>query len=99
MEKGIGYLYIKCGNEERAQLLIRADTNLGNILLNIALVETLPIFKADKNKGVLLTCVPNPPVEPNKKINEDNKNTVTFLIRVKVADCDELYQNLLKYRK
>ncbi|KAH9418578.1 Nuclear pore complex protein Nup50, partial [Dermatophagoides pteronyssinus] len=120
VEKGLGFLYIKTpklnqddtkdsgGDGGKSQLLIRADTNMGTILLNIALIESLPITKADKGKGVLLTCIPNPPLDANKikknNNNDDNsddndKQTVTFLIRCKQSDCDELYDNLMKYKK
>lgn len=125
VEKGLGFLYIKTvknteddddgsSGGSKSQLLIRADTNMGTILLNIALIDSLPISKADKGKGVLITCVPNPPLleminNKKKKKNNDNndsvddadvdKQTVTFLIRVKQTDCDELYDNLMKYKK
>ena len=125
VEKGLGFLYIKTPKNteddddgssggSKSQLLIRADTNMGTILLNIALIDSLPISKADKGKGVLITCVPNPPLleminNKKKKKNNDNndsvddadvdKQTVTFLIRVKQTDCDELYDNLMKYKK
>lgn len=106
VEKGIGFLYIKCkdGDDNSIpQLLIRADTRTGNILLNIALCKTLPIQKAEK-KGILLTCIPNPPIETKKKKkdekdDDDDKKSVTYLVRVKATDCDELYQNIMKYRK
>ena len=37
VEKGVGMLYLKPCSDEKFQCLIRADTNLGNILLNIKL--------------------------------------------------------------
>lgn len=84
----------------KPQLLIRAGTATGNILLNIALVESLPIAKAEKGKGVMLTCIPNPEIEPKKKEDEQNgdKKTVTFLIRVRPSDCEELYDTMMKYK-
>lgn len=108
IDKGIGFLYIKQQEaSSRAQLLIRSDTTTGNILLNIALVESLPVSKAEKGKGVMLTCIPNPPVEPppkkkdgdaNGNEDESNKKTVTFLIRVKATDSEELYETIVKYK-
>lgn len=94
VEKGVGFLYIKTSNS-RPQLLIRADTTTGNILLNISLVDSLPVSKADGNKGVMLTCIPNPELETKK---DDKKQSVTFLIRVKPVDCDELYESIVKYK-
>ena len=100
-EKGVGFLYIKVkDNESKPQLLIRAGTSTGNILLNIALVESLPVSKAE-GKGVLLTCVPNPPLETKKKTDsesDNDKKTVTFLIRVKKEDSDELMDTITKYK-
>lgn len=102
VDKGLGFLYIKPKKDAKAQLLIRADTTTGNILLNIALVESLPVIKAEKGKGVMLTCIPNPEIEPKKKEEEQEngteKSTVTFLIRVKATDNDELYDSIVKYK-
>lgn len=91
VDKGTGFLYIKVVPEEgrKPQLLIRADTSMGNILLNIALVGTLPIVKVEK-KGVMITCISNP-----KKADEDGEST-TFLIRVKQVD--ELYDALNEHK-
>ncbi len=98
VEKGLGSLFIKKEeNSTTAQLLIRADTKLGNVLLNISLVDSLPISKADNNKGVLLTCIPNPPLDP--KASSDIQNSVTFLIRVKGNDdCEQLFNHLIQYK-
>jgi len=99
VDKGVGFLYIKTKNNSKPQLLIRSDTATGNILLNIALVDSLPINKADKGKGVMLTCIPNPEIEPRKKDEQNEaKQTVTFLIRVKASDCDDLYDTIVKYK-
>ena len=63
VEKGVGMLYIKPVEGEKHQLLIRADTNLGNVLLNILLSSQIPTTRVGKN-NVMLVCVPNPPVDP-----------------------------------
>ena len=42
MEKGVGKLHLKSADNGRTQLLVRADTNLGNILLNILLNPDIP---------------------------------------------------------
>merc|ERR1712018_1003739 len=42
-EKGLGMLYLKkvADNENKTQLVLRAETNLGNILLNIMLTKQM----------------------------------------------------------
>ncbi|KFM70641.1 Nuclear pore complex protein Nup50, partial [Stegodyphus mimosarum] len=76
-EKGIGTLYLK-PIDGKTQLLIRADTNLGNILLNIMLSASLPMSRTGKN-NVLIVCIPNPPVDIK---NPDSKEAIPILIRV-----------------
>merc|ERR1712203_7205 len=66
VEKGVGMLYIKPVEGEKHQLLIRANTNLGNVLLNILLSSQIPTTRVGKN-NVMLVCVPNPPVIQNKQ--------------------------------
>lgn len=88
-EKGVGTLHLKQMEEGKTQMIIRADTNLGNILLNIAVQPSMPCSRMGKN-NVMVVCVPNPPV--------DDKNPggpVPLLIRVKTAeDADELHKTL-----
>nr|XP_015208479.1 PREDICTED: nuclear pore complex protein Nup50 [Lepisosteus oculatus] len=90
-EKGVGTLHLKLVADKKTQLLVRADTNLGNILLNILLQSSMPCTRMGKN-NVMVVCVPNPPV--------DEKNPtapVPILIRVKTAeDADELHKLLLE---
>lgn len=44
MDNGVGTLYIRPVDEEgtKYQAIVRADTNLGNILLNIILKDSIP---------------------------------------------------------
>ncbi|XP_062862767.1 nuclear pore complex protein Nup50 isoform X2 [Trichomycterus rosablanca] len=88
-EKGVGTLHLKIVSEGKLQLLVRADTNLGNILLNIMVPSTMPCTRTGKN-NVMVVCVPNPSVD------DKNPNTpVPMLIRVKTAeDADELHKIL-----
>ncbi|XP_067284468.1 nuclear pore complex protein Nup50 isoform X2 [Pseudorasbora parva] len=88
-EKGVGTLHLKMVAESKLQLLVRADTNLGNILLNIMVPSSMPCSRTGKN-NVMVVCVPNPPVD------EKNPGTpVPLLIRVKTAeDADELHRIL-----
>lgn len=87
IEKGVGMLHLKPTDNDKTQLLIRADTNLGNILLNILLSPQIPTTRVGKN-NVMLVCIPNPPIDA--KSDEDSGPT-PMLIRVKNAeDADEL---------
>lgn len=88
-EKGVGMLHLKMASEGKLQLLVRADTNLGNILLNILVPETMPCSRTGKN-NVLVVCVPNPPVD-----TKSPSSPVPILIRVKTTeDADELHKVL-----
>uniref|UniRef100_A0A3P9ISJ3 Nuclear pore complex protein Nup50 n=1 Tax=Oryzias latipes TaxID=8090 RepID=A0A3P9ISJ3_ORYLA len=88
-EKGVGTLHLKRTDEGKTQMIIRADTNLGNILLNVMVHVSMPCTRVGKN-NVMVVSVPNPPV--------DEKNPgapVPLLIRVKTAeDADELHKTL-----
>lgn len=93
-ERGVGNLYLK-PIEGKTQLLVRADTSLGNILLNIMLSASLPMSRTGKN-NVLLVCIPNPPVDAK---NPDSKEAIPMLIRVKTAEeADELLETLNKHK-
>ncbi|XP_054617511.1 nuclear pore complex protein Nup50 isoform X2 [Dunckerocampus dactyliophorus] len=88
-EKGVGTLHLKHTTEGKTQMIVRADTNLGNILLNILLHTTMPCSRVGKN-NVMVVCVPNPPVD-----DDDPGSPVPLLIRVKTAeDADELHKTL-----
>ncbi|XP_046878520.1 nuclear pore complex protein Nup50 isoform X2 [Hypomesus transpacificus] len=88
-EKGVGTLHLKQASEGKTQLLVRADTNLGNILLNIMVQASMPCSRMGKN-NVMVVCVPNPPVD-----DKNASSPVPMLIRVKTTeDADELLQIL-----
>ncbi|KAM4747287.1 nuclear pore complex protein Nup50 [Rhinophrynus dorsalis] len=93
-EKGVGTLHLKPVADKKTQMLVRADTNLGNILLNILVQPSMPCSRTGKN-NVMIVCVPNPPI--------DEKNPtvpVTMLIRVKTTeDADELHKILLEKKE
>jgi len=90
VEKGVGMLHLKSTEGGKTQLLVRADTNLGNVLLNILLTAQIPTTRVGKN-NVMLVCVPNPPVDPK----EDSSSPCPMLIRVKSGeDADELKEKL-----
>lgn len=86
-ELGIGTLRVIGGGTTGVQLLLRNDTSLGNILLNVRLTAGVPLNT--KSNNVFLVCPPNPPLD--KKEAEGEAKAVTYLIRVKTAAmADEL---------
>ncbi|XP_078346491.1 nuclear pore complex protein Nup50-like [Oculina patagonica] len=91
-ELGIGMLNLK-KLDGKIQVLVRNDTTLGKILLNVYLAESTPISRQGKNNVILLS-VPNPPLYA-KPSEGDNSKPATYLIRVKTAeDADELFKQL-----
>ncbi|XP_040295076.1 nuclear pore complex protein Nup50 isoform X2 [Bufo bufo] len=90
-EKGVGTLHLKTLGDQKTQLLVRADTNLGNILLNILVQPSMPCSRTGKN-NVMIVCVPNPPIA-----EENPTAPVTMLIRVKTTeDADKLHKIILE---
>ena len=91
-ELGIGMLNLK-KLDRRTQVLVRNDTTLGKILLNVYLAESTPISRSGKN-NVILVSLPNPPLY-TKDSEGDNNKPATYLIKVKTAeDADELLAQL-----
>jgi nuclear pore complex protein Nup50 len=96
-ERGVGMLYLKPLESGKTQLLIRADTSLGNILLNVAVLDSMFWSRMGKN-NVSFVCVPNPYDPKTYGIDESN-SPVTFLIRVKTGEnADELLEKITKPR-
>ncbi|ESO91777.1 hypothetical protein LOTGIDRAFT_233352 [Lottia gigantea] len=94
-DRGVGNLHLKPDEEGKTQLIIRADTTLGNILLNIMLSSVIPTKKQGKN-NVWMLCVPNPPVD----VKDDSGKPVPMLLRVKTSeDADELLDKLEEFKK
>uniref|UniRef100_A0A1I8P8N5 RanBD1 domain-containing protein n=1 Tax=Stomoxys calcitrans TaxID=35570 RepID=A0A1I8P8N5_STOCA len=90
VDKGVGTLYLKpVESSEKTQLIVRADTNLGNILVNLILSSAIPAQRMGKN-NVMMVCIPTPEVE----------KPTPMLLRVKSGDeADELLANIEKYKK
>uniref|UniRef100_A0A4X1W5Y9 Nuclear pore complex protein Nup50 n=1 Tax=Sus scrofa TaxID=9823 RepID=A0A4X1W5Y9_PIG len=90
-EKGVGTLHLKHTANQKTQLLVRAETNLGNILLNVLIPPNMPCSRTGKN-NVLVLLIPNPPIDATNA-----SVPVTMLIRVKTSeDADELHKILLE---
>ena len=79
VEKGVGMLYLKTVEGGKTQLLVRADTNLGNVLLNILLSPQIPTTRVGKN-NVMLVCVPNTPVDPKTDSSAPCPMLIRYLI-------------------
>lgn len=91
VDRGVGMAYIKSAdNGNKTQMIVRADTNLGNVLLNILLTDAVPANRMGKN-NVMLICLPTPDSKPPPS---------TVLIRVKDSDeADELLEQINKHKK
>lgn len=50
----------KVDGGNKTQMIVRAETNLGNILLNILVGDSLNIMKRKNN--LQFGCIPNPPI-------------------------------------
>ena len=61
-ERGVGMLHVKPVGE-KTQLIVRADTSLGNVVLNTLLTKSMPIQRMGTN-NVMLVCIPTPDTEP-----------------------------------
>lgn len=90
VDKGVGTLYVKKIEESgKHQLLVRANTNLGTVTLNMILSASIPMQRLGKN-NVMLVCIPTPDHKPPP---------TTVLIRVKTSEeADELLETLNKYK-
>ncbi|XP_065368123.1 nuclear pore complex protein Nup50 [Calliphora vicina] len=90
VDKGVGTLYLKpVESSGKTQLIVRADTNLGNILVNLILNSAVPAQRMGKN-NVMMVCLPTPDVE----------KPTSMLLRVKTGEeADELLENIEKYKK
>lgn len=90
-DRGVGNLYLKpVDNSEKNQLIVRADTNLGNLLCNFILSASIPTKRMGK-KDVMLVCLPTPDFKPPP---------VPVLLRVKSSEeADKLLEVLEKHKK
>lgn len=91
VDRGVGNLYLKSvESSDKVQVILRADTNLGNLLCNFILSESIPVTRAGK-KDVMLVCLPTPDEKPPP---------VPVLLRVKSPEeADNLFETLRKYKK
>ncbi|KAB0799432.1 hypothetical protein PPYR_05914 [Photinus pyralis] len=90
-DRGVGNLFLKpIPDSDKVQLIVRADTNLGNLLCNFILSKSIPTQRLGK-KDVMLMCMPTPEHKPPP---------VPVLFRVKSSEqADELLKILDKHKK
>ncbi|KAG5890812.1 hypothetical protein JTB14_008253 [Gonioctena quinquepunctata] len=90
-DRGVGNLYLKTiENSEKYQLIVRADTSLGNLLCNFILSGSIPTKRLG-TKDVMLVCLPTPDCKPPP---------VPILLRVKSSEeADKLLEVLEKHKK
>lgn len=78
-EKGLGMLHLKDVDDgKKTQMVVRAETNLGNILLNILVTDKLNVTQRANN--IQFVCIPNP------EIKGLEPGPVSMLAKVKTAD-------------
>ena len=79
-------LHLKKIDGGKTQLVVRAETNLGNILLNILVNDKMNPTKRTNN--VQFVCIPNPVIK-------GVEGPTSMLVKVKTADlADELLKKL-----
>ncbi|XP_031846333.1 nuclear pore complex protein Nup50 isoform X1 [Nomia melanderi] len=88
--RGVGVLFLKPTPNDKTQLIVRAETSLGSLLLNTLLTESIPTKRMNKN-SIMLVCLPKPEMSPPP---------VPVLLRVKTdEEADSLMDALNKHKK
>lgn len=87
-ELGVGTLKVQPSSSKAVGLLLRNDTSLSKVLLNVRVTSDIPV--SSKNNNVFLVCVPNPP------LSKDNDTPVSYLIRVKTSQLADKLMTTLK---
>ena len=78
-ELGIGTLKVQSSSGQSVRLLLRNDTSIGNILMNVKLTSNVPMTRSKNN--LMIVCQANPPLG-----KEADDKAVTYLIRVKTEE-------------
>ena len=78
-ELGIGSLKVQSSSGQSVRLLLRNDTSLGNILMNVKLTSNVPMTRNKNN--LMIVCPANPPLG-----KDSDDKAVTYLIRVKTEE-------------
>lgn len=112
-DRGVGMLHLK-KNGEKGQLLLRADTNLGNVILNIGIHPKMPATRQGKNNVLIMTAM-NPPInekcpqckkkypqqqESNRCDSGCTPEVEPLLLRVKTGeDADQLLEKINTFKE
>ena len=81
-ELGVGVLKVESTGDQSVRLLLRNNTSVGKVILNIRVTKDIPI--SCKGNNVFVVCIPNPPLS---KTPDDSPTT--YLIRVKTPQLAE----------
>lgn len=88
-DRGIGVLFLKPTPNGKTQLIVRAETTLGNLLLNTLLTKAVPTKKVNKNT-VMLMCLP---------LADSVPPPVPVYLRVKTSEDADALQEALENNK
>ncbi len=89
IEVGVGILKVQSSSKGNVHLLMRNDTSIGNVMLNVKVSAEIPLSL--KKNSVLIVCpAPNPP------LSSFGDGPVTYLLRVKTAESAEQLLNTIK---
>lgn len=81
-ELGVGVLKVEGSGDQSVRLLLRNNTSVGKVILNVRVTKDIPV--SSKGNNVFVVCVPNPSLSKTA----DNSPT-TYLIRVKTPQLAE----------
>lgn len=91
IELGTGNLLVCKTTGSGVQLLMRNETTLAKVLLNVRVTAQMPLTL--KGNNVFLVCMPNPPLTAKPP---DNPTPATYLIRVKTGDIASSLHSTIK---
>lgn len=88
VELGVGTLRVQSSSKGTVHLLMRNDTTIGTVMLNVKITGNMPL--SCNKKSVLLVCpTPNPPLSVGE-------GPVTYLLRVKTDESAEQLLGVIK---
>ncbi|XP_064399716.1 nuclear pore complex protein Nup50-like isoform X2 [Halichondria panicea] len=88
-ELGVGTLKIQTSGDKAVRLLLRNDTSVGKVILNIRITNGIPV--SSKGNNVFMVCMANPPLTKNP-----DDSPISYLIRVKTAQLAEKILTTMK---
>ena len=89
IEVGVGILKVQSSSKGQAHLLMRNETSIGNVMLNVKVSADM-LLSAKKNNVLLVCPTPNPP------LSSIGEGPVTYLLGVKTAESAEQLLNTIK---